>query len=251
MPLEGTLHDMSLDDLFGIFEAGSRSGHLTMIHNSERCQMLISRGWIAEAMLYDSKERQITAVDAEAVLHVCGWENASFTFEHDADLADRTKRIAASFQQLQSEARRRNALNAMPLGLGDMIQMEQNPGGDLQRIELSLDEWQLLSSLCLPNSLGEACLRAGMAPNRGLEAARSLYERGLLHSPHDEAALRTTAALAVQLPPSTRHAPVNTRQSDLPTPIRPTATVEHRPKAPVNRPNGSLLKAIIRRVQSL
>lgn len=231
--LEGTLRDMSLEDLFEIFEAGRRSGRLTLTRNDDHCRILIAQGQLAEAVLLQGPLRQPVAADTEAVLLVCTWDDAAFAFEHDAQLAARPRRITGTFAALQEQALRQSAASSAPLAFTDTVELSLGATAGGPTISLDLAEWQLVRAFSRQLSLAAACQAAGIAPADGLRAAQSLRQRGLLRRPEAAAAEAQSVAPAVAALP----------------PTRPTSPPEPNPRAaPATR---SLLKAIIRRMESL
>ena len=241
MALEGSLQDMSLEDLFEIFEAGGRSGRLTLVQGTDHGVLLISQGQIAEAALLRGPEHQVVATNIEAVMQVCAWEAASFAFVHDISVADRPRRINASFAQLQEQARRRRALVARPLTLSDVLALVGRAEIVTPTITLSLDEWQLLSALGRNTSLAEVCLEAGMVPTLAMATAGGLAQRGLLR----QIEVAQPPALGQPVAPSAELAPA-------PPVARKAAPARKRP--PSLGPGGDakvLLQAVIRKVRNL
>jgi hypothetical protein len=213
--LEGTLRDMSLEDLFEIFEAGSRSGRLSVTCNLDHCVILISRGQLAEAVLFRGPHRQRIAEDTDAVIQICRWDDAAFAFEHATLLADRPRRITLSFPEIQDRALREIATSSARLSVADVIRPTAGEPGAV-------------------------CAEAGIARADGLRIAQGLARRGLLQRVEQGGA-----------PPVSHARPGVELKVGTLAPHRPPPSPSPARAVRVTTPSSLLLKAIIRRMQSL
>jgi hypothetical protein len=229
MALEGTLRDMSLEDLFDIFVSGQRSGRLLLLQGNEQGNVTISRGRIADASLLRMPERVVIATDTEAMIQICVWDDANFVFIHDGSLGNQPIHIRASFSEILKQAQRQRTLAHVSLQTSDPLRLEIRPELPNGVIELNHAEWQLLSALCSEKSIADVSRDVGMPPSQALAVAKGMLERGLLRQPARE--------------PSQTHYPVH------PTPIWPKQASRAASSTP--QPSGVLLRAIIRRVQNL
>lgn len=230
MALEGTLRDISLEDLFDIFVSGQRSGRLLLLNGNEQGNITLSRGRIADASLLRIPERTLIATNTEAIIQICIWSDASFVFMHDSTLDNQPIHIRASFADILKQAERQRTLAHIPLQTSDPLRLEHRPELSDGKIELNRDEWHLLSMLCNEKNINEVSREMGMPPSQTLAIAKGMLERGLLRLPKTLEATRSHYATA-------------------PTPIWPKSS--GRKTTSEASTNGVLLRAIIRRVQNL
>ncbi|NTW03104.1 MAG: DUF4388 domain-containing protein [Oscillochloris sp.] len=228
MALEGTLRDISLEDLFDIFVSGHRSGRLLLLQGQEQGHISISRGRIADASLIRLPDRKVIATDTEAMIQICIWDDASFVFMHDSALDNQPIHIRASFADILKQAEIQRALAHIAIQVSDPLRLDGRPEMQNGMIELSRDEWYLLSALCNEKTVAEVSRDVGMTPSQALAIAKGMLQRGLLRRPSAE--------------PVRSHTPQ-------PTPIWPKRSTKATSAAP--QTNGVLLRAIIKRVQNL
>ncbi len=233
MALEGTLRDISLEDLFDIFVTGQRSGRLLLAQGSEQGKITISRGRIADASLFAMPGRTLVASDTEAMIRMCLWDNANFIFVHDKALDNQPIHIRATFPEILKQAERQRALAHVTLQTTDLLRIENRPDIDDDKIELNREEWQLLSALFSERTVDDVSRDMGVPPSQALAVAKGLLDRGLLRNPLAE--------------------PARPAYATAPTPIWANR-ISPSNKKPESAPAGAnnvLLRAIIRKVQNL
>lgn len=257
MSLEGTLHDIPLVDLLEIFEIGNKTGLLVLSCGAQRGQVTVSGGLPIDAALLGDRQ-QLLAADDEAMVRMLLWDDGVFEFYHDQAAAIRPLRITMSSPELIRESERRREQASRPeIHIGTRLILAGAPTDHSRIAGLGLDEWRLLAALANGNTLGEACLEAGLIPARALELADVLLRHELVLLAPVAAAGLVGGAAPAEPPPAPpiarspdRWTPVNGAQPPGPGTPAPLPGVAPAP-ATSGVANSSLLKAIIRRVRAI
>lgn len=257
MSLEGTLHDIPLVDLLEIFEIGNKTGLLVLSCGEQRGQLTVSGGLPIDAAILGDRQ-QLLAADDEALVRMLLWDDGAFEFHHNQAAAIRPLRITMRTPELIRESERRREQASRPeIHIGTRLTLASAPTDQSRIASLGLDEWRLLAALATGNTLGEACLEAGLIPARALDLADALLRIDLVQPVLGSAASSTSAAAPVAPPPAPpiarspdRWAPAN---GALPASGGTSAPKSGAAPAPATSgvANSSLLKAIIRRVRAI
>lgn len=254
MSLEGTLHDIPLVDLLEIFEIGNKTGLLVLSCGEQRGHVTVSGGLPIDAALLGDRQ-QLLAADDEAMVRMLLWDDGAFEFHHDQAAAIRPLRITMRSPELIRESERRREQASQPeIHIGTRLVLAAAPTDSGRIAGLGLDEWRLLAALAAGNTLGEACLEAGLIPARALDLADALFRDGLvLLAPAAAAGLAGGARIAEPAPASARAperwAPSGGKPSGASAPAPQPAAAPA--PATSGAANSSLLKAIIRRVRAI
>lgn len=150
MALEGTFEDMSLTDLFQIFQIGAKSGILVLHGASHHGVVYVSTGRLIDAVIVKSPERTVLAVGEDAVITLLQWPEASFVFRHDLAVSNRPVRILHDSEWLVVESFRRQQTPAAPsayqhLTPASYFQLAAISPTTEQHVHLDLEQWRLLS----------------------------------------------------------------------------------------------------------
>lgn len=247
MALEGTLHDMSLADLFQVFHMGAKSGVLVLVSGIEQGLLYVREGHLIDAILVRGAERQVLASGEDAVLQLLQWENADFTFRHTVAVAERPTRIVHDSEWLVLEGMRRRTTPQQVLPHEEIspetrFDLVPTPRSARADVGLELDQWRILSQIAGRPNLTDICTTTGIPHDRALRALRELLAIGLI-----EIALPTNAPT---LPRRTRtDAARRPTSHPLMADFRaPTANVAM--TTPTTSERG-LIRAIMRRVRGL
>jgi hypothetical protein len=111
------------------------------------------------------------------------------------------------------------------------------PGGIESGVNLSLDQWRILSQIALCQNLGEICQRAGILPESAIQTVTELVAIGLVEAVH------------TPLVPARRQATSLYTQNAFRQVLAGVGTVPQSTGAPA--PGRNLLHAIMRRIRSL
>lgn len=185
MALEGTLHDMSLSDLFQIFRLGPKSGVLVVSKQDERGVIYVDRGRLLDAFVVRGSERTVVVTADEAVLYTLSWDEASFVFRHDLSVTGRAARIQhdAEWLVLESMRRRSDPLRALPyhrITLDTQLQLSPLPTNAESTVSLDVDQWRILSHAANNQDLRTICKATGIEPERALHIVAALISIGLV-----------------------------------------------------------------------
>ncbi|GAB4204605.1 MAG: hypothetical protein OHK0022_29930 [Roseiflexaceae bacterium] len=241
MALEGTLEDMTLEDLFQIFRTGAKSGVLLLNGEPERAVIYVSAGRLIDAALVRSLDRRIIATGDEAVIQTLQWEQANFIFRHDPAVASRPARIAHDSEWLVLEGmrRRQNPRRILPhlqITLESRLELSALPNGAEAGVNLDLNQWRILSQVPICQSLREICDHTGIAADQAIRTVSELIAIGLVEvapppAPVPVRACRSPASALAQ-----------------PLPALDTLPAAHSAAQPAGR---GLLGAIMRRIRGL
>jgi len=184
MALEGSLQDMSLVDLFQVFRMGLKTGVLLLSSGAERGVIYVADGRPVDAVLVLGPERQVIKSGEEAVIQLLQWDDASFTFRHDPAVRGRQLRILhdSDWLILEGMRRREHPLRALPhqLTLETRLALSSLPSGIESGVNLSLDQWRILSQIAICQNLGEICQRAGISAEVAIQTVTELIAIGLI-----------------------------------------------------------------------
>ena len=184
MALEGSLQDMSLTDLFQVFRMGPKTGILMLSSSADRGVVYVADGRLVDAVYVHGAERQVIAIGEDAVIHLLQWDDASFTFRHDPAVRGRQPRIFHDSDWLILEGMRRRELPRralqQPITMATRLALALLPGTIESGVNLSLDQWRILSQIAVCQNLGEICQNAGISAEAAIRTVTELVEIGLL-----------------------------------------------------------------------
>jgi hypothetical protein len=245
MALEGSLHDMSLADLFQIFRLGPKTGVLLLASGPERGVIYVAEGRLIDAALVRGAERQLIGTGEDAILQLLQWEEATFTFRHDSAVLSRPARIVHDSEWLVLEGlrRRQNPLRALPyqqITMDTQLEMAAVPSGAESGVNLDLDQWRILSQIAISRDMREICEKTGMDAEKAIRTVTELVAVGLVEIVQVKVQPRT---------PVKRTAPAT--GPSLQPAMAGFGGVSSVPSTPVAAPGRSLLDAIMRRVRGL
>ncbi|MBK9945413.1 MAG: DUF4388 domain-containing protein [Kouleothrix sp.] len=242
MALEGTLQDMSLVDLFHVFRMGPKTGMLSLQHDAHCGVVYVAAGQPIDALVINSANRQIIARDEQAIWQLFLWEQASFTFHHDADVQGRARRISCDSDTLILEGLRRRVhsgqgAHATPVTLETCLRLATPASADTG-VSLDLAQWRILSQVAICKDVREICANSRITAEEVLRIIGELVALGLVEVQPELQALpgrRATAQPGYLQPPSLVSLGV---APDASTPV-------------LVKPRTSLLHAVMRRVRGL
>lgn len=183
MPLEGSLTDMSLADLFLIFRSGLKTGALLLWRDTDRLLISVRDGRLIDAVLVASADRRVIAIDEEAIIQALQWEQAEFRFHHDLVAGTRPTRITRDSAWLILEALRRGAARRLPYGpisLDTRLDLSTQPLDSDNAIPLDLNHWRILNQVAVCGSLRAVCSESGIAPEQAVLIVSELVALGLV-----------------------------------------------------------------------
>ncbi len=184
MALEGSLQDMSLIDLFQVFRMGPKTGILMVSSSADRGVVYVADGRLVDAVYVHGIERQVSAIGEDAVIQLLQWDNASFIFRHDPAVRGRQPRIFHDSDWLILEGMRRRELPRRalhhPITLTTRLALALLPGTIESGVNLSLEQWRILSQIAICQNLGEICQNAGISTEAAIRTVTELVEIGLL-----------------------------------------------------------------------
>lgn len=185
MALEGSLRDMSLVDLFRIFQLGQKTGMLMLIGSHERGIISIAAGRLVDAAIIRSADRQVLAVREEAILQLLQWDDAVFAFRHDPSLLKRPVRITkdSTWLMLEGLRRRTRPLPLQPhqiITLDTPLELAPLPDNDEWSAGLAMEQVRLLNQIGVYRTLRVFCQRTGIIPDKAIRIASELVIVGLV-----------------------------------------------------------------------
>lgn len=185
MALEGTLHDMSLSDIFQVFRMGPKSGVLILTRESDRGVIYVSEGRLIDAFIVQGPERTVMAASDEAVLQMLTWDRADFVFRHEIATDRRPVRIEHDAEWLVLEGMRRRAdpVRSMPyhsITLDTELQLAALPSSAESGVSLDVDQWRVLSQVASSQNLRAICEATGIPSERAVRIAAELLSIGLV-----------------------------------------------------------------------
>lgn len=250
MALEGSLQDMSMIDLFQVFQMGPKTGILVLERGTERGVVYVANGALNDAILIRRNEHEVIAIAEKAVLQLLQWDDASFVFTHNPAVHDHTARIThdidwfiAESERLQKEVQQTPQETSNPITLQSQFRLKSHPGMIDSKVHLTLEQWRVLSHVAIDQSLETICYAMGLSVDKILQAVRELVDLGLLEMVSQSASK-----------PATSYKPiVSPKVTPQPPPVR-SARVDSRLLASnraMSAPGRTLLHAIRRRIHSL
>ena len=184
MALEGSLQDMSLIDLFQVFRMGPKTGILMVSSSADRGVVYVADGRLVDAVYVHGIERQMSAIGEDAVIQLLQWDDASFIFRHDPAVRGRQPRIFHDSDWLILEGMRRRELPRRalhhPITPTTRLALALLPGTIESGVNLSLEQWRILSQIAICQNLGEICQNAGISTEAAIRTVTELVEIGLL-----------------------------------------------------------------------
>lgn len=256
MALEGTLHDMSLSDLFQVFRLGPKSGILLIDNANERSVIYVDHGRLIDAFVVRGANRQVVATADEAVLHTLDWEDGQFIFRHDLSVTGHNVTIRHDGEWLVLESLRRKAdpLTTLPyhqIDLDTCLRLSPLPSNAESSVSLDVDQWRILSYAANSQDLRTICTATGIEPERALRIVAELLSLGLVEvvPPQQPPAPPAPAAPAHVAPKHNGNglAPVLSLASHTPS-VPVAGNPEPQPSRRVGR---GLLNTIIKRINEL
>jgi Domain of unknown function (DUF4388) len=241
MALEGSLQDMSLVDLFQVFRMGPKTGVLLLSSGPERGVIYVADGRPVDAVLVYGPERQVIESGEDAVIQLLQWEDASFTFRHDPAVRGRQLRILhdSDWLILEGMRRRKHSLHALShqLTLETQLALSSLPSGIESGVNLSLDQWRILSQIANCQNLGEICQRTNMPVDGAIQIVTELIAIGLIEVVDVQPAAPRRSTTTTYTQNAFQHA------------LAGVGALPHSAVAPASGRN--LLHAIMRRIRGL
>lgn len=185
MALEGTLRDLSLLDLIRIFRMMSKSGVLLLAGGPERGLIYVREGRLIDAAIVRGPEHQLIAAAEDAVLLLLQWQDASFTFRPDPQIAQHPTRIVHDHEALVQASQRRRAspLRAFPpqpIQLGTRLILAPLPSSAESGINLELNQWRVLSQVPVSRYVRDICAKTGLGADQTIAILSELIALGLV-----------------------------------------------------------------------
>jgi hypothetical protein len=232
MALEGTLADMSLSDLFQIFQSSKKSGVLTMNHGVKHGIVYVYAGRLIDASVYHTNEPLHTCEGEAAIICLLQWAQADFIFAYDITVAERHVVIQHSSSWLILEALRQQKsrqIASQSITLQTCVEPVATAASTEIGMALDLDQWRILDRVSARSSLEKLANDTRIAPPMLVQLVTELVATGLLH------------VVVPDISPSKAQSPyATTAQEGLPMPVKKPARV-----------GSLLLQAIQRRVRAL
>lgn len=237
MALEGTLHDMSLLDLFETFRMGNKSGVLRLFCLRQHSSIYVTMGRLIDAAVYDALTQQLVVRGDEAIVQLLQWDTAEFTFTHDPLTVRHPVTIfrdVAQLLRLDGEPVSSAAQVAYPPHMAMPISANLAFMHDLDPIGYAGDRHSGRNA----RHLGLSSTRP--ASNMPIQALTSSQMYGLNLLPHADQVQRDAA-------PEQARPILSERESCASEATQPIAP----PRATASSPGRKLLAAVLRRVRAL
>jgi hypothetical protein len=185
MALEGTLHDMSLSDLFQVFRMGPKTGVLLLTHDDERGIIYVAAGQLIDAAVVRGENRLLLASQDEAVIHMLLWDNATFIFRHAPAVLERSVRMGHDSEWLVLEGvrRRDDPIRALPyhtITLDTQFQLSPLPSSAESGVSLDVNQWRILSQVSSAPNLRTICDTTGITADQAIRTVTELLSIGLV-----------------------------------------------------------------------
>jgi hypothetical protein len=185
MALEGSLHDLSLIDLFQLFRIRLKTGVLWLIGGAEQGAVYVRAGCLIDAVLVRGPEGQVIATADDALIHLLQWQNARFTFQPDSKVNRHPARLVHDHEWLMLEGRqqREQSFQTPPdraITLDTCFALSRSPGGTAGAFKLDLAQWRILSQVAVSPSARAICVQSGLSPDQALAGLAQLLALGLL-----------------------------------------------------------------------
>lgn len=243
MALEGTLQDMSLTDLFLVFQVGVKTGVLLLKQHLERAVVYVADGSLIDAVIFNGLHRKVIAKGESAIIDLLGWENATFTFCSDKNVLLRERRIFRDNNALIREAinissRSQKTILESIITLDTSLAMTLLPEKASQSINLDLDQWRILSQVSICDTIKEICTNIRKPAEEVIRVAAELIITGLIEIKKEACNLPFYNSVSLH---------TNNRNS---SEMTSKALVSANSNT-VARPGKKLLHAIMRRVHNL
>jgi hypothetical protein len=180
MALEGSLHDLSLVDLLQAFRMAHKTGVLMLVGGAERGVIYVREGRLIDAVLVRGPERRVIAAAEDAVIRLLQWEDATFTFQPDPKVHQRSPRIVHDGGWLLQEGGRQRENPVQRITLDTRLALARLPGGAERAVKLDLDQWRLLSQAAVANTVRDICTQAGVPAEQAIDKLGGLVAIGLI-----------------------------------------------------------------------
>jgi hypothetical protein len=185
MALEGNLEDMSMADLIQVFRMGAKTGVLLLVRHTDHGVVYVCGGRLIDAILMHGSEHKVIATDEEAVLRLLLWDDAHFTFRHDTSVEGRTHRIRHDGEWLIMESIRRReqqqqAQHLPTITLDTRLELGPLPSSGDSGVQLSLEQWRILSYVSSHQVVRAICHAMGMDPERLIRMISELVAIGIV-----------------------------------------------------------------------
>ena len=185
MALEGNLRDMALVDLLQMLWMGSKTGLLLLLTGAERGIIFLRDGRIIDAVLLHGSQRQVVAAAEDAVIHMLQWEDFRFAFRPDPTMAERPVRISRDHEWVLTEDLRRRVGSPRALAPGRItpdtrLKLAALPGRAEREVNLSLDQWRILSRLASSRNVRDICEETCLDLDRAIRLIAELVAIGLI-----------------------------------------------------------------------
>lgn len=186
MALEGSFHDMSLIDLFKIFRMSTKSGVLIINGSGKGGVVYVLEGQLIDAVVVSSQNRQVLATGEQAIFALLHWQDATFVFRADSQVARRPVRINRDSEALVLEfLRTQDELDASLLPeqnitLDTQLELAPIPSSIAGGLSLDLEQWRLLSQVSVSRNVRELCQKTAMEPEEVFRLTSELVAIGLI-----------------------------------------------------------------------
>jgi hypothetical protein len=185
MALEGNLRDMALVDLLQMLWMGAKTGLLLLLAGPERGVIFLREGRVIDAVLLHGSQRQVVAIAEEAVVHMLQWKDIRFAFRPHPAVAERPARIPHDHEWVLTEALRRRVGAPRMLSLGRItpdtrLKLAALPGRAEHEVNLTLDQWRILSRLASSRSVRDICEETCLDMDRAIRLINELVAIGLV-----------------------------------------------------------------------
>jgi len=185
MALEGNLRDMALVDLLQMLWMGSKTGLLLLLAGTERGVIFLRDGRIIDAVLLQGPQRQVVATAEDAVVHMLQWEDIRFAFRPHPTMAERPARISRDHEWVLTEDLRRRVGSPRALAPGRItpdtrLKLAALPGRAEREVNLSLDQWRILSRLASSRNVRDICEETCLEIDRAIRLIAELVAIGLI-----------------------------------------------------------------------
>lgn len=184
MALEGTLADMSMADLFQIFQMGNKTGILRLQTDDQYGVVHVSNGRVIDGAILYRPDQSIRFRGEQAVLKLLQWPEATFSFRHDPAIANRAVIIRRPNSWLVLEALRQQKATTVQPKQTITIDTCVEPGATENSAEigmgLDLDQWRILDHVVSRTSVRSIASTTRIEPPMLIDSVSELVATGLL-----------------------------------------------------------------------
>lgn len=214
MALKGTLEEISLRELFQIFDMGEKSGRLLLANGSDYGLIYVCAGQLIDALIMSRDNPVPRAAREQAVHQLLGWDDTTtFLFTYDPEVTRRPVRIqhSSGWFVLENLRRQDSPQPHSAAGLTSDTMIEPGVISNSADIALGLDleQWRILDLVVRGMPIREVTTTLKLNPDAALHVITELVEIGLLQvgaSPAPRHSLETRPhahiRLSMDMPPT-------------------------------------------------